>query len=98
MKKLSLILVFVLLFVLTSCEVHLGDAAFEVPWWVIAIPIVLVCLIAHLIIIHKKYRCPFCGNELRPRWYEISSWLHMGSARAMKCSHCGKKGLFPPAD
>lgn len=98
MKNLIFILILALLFTLTSCEVHLGAAVFEVPWWLIAIPVVLLLVIAHLIILCKNYRCPYCGQIFRPKWYEISAWIHMGNCRAMKCPHCGKKGLFPPAD
>jgi hypothetical protein len=33
----------------------------------------------------------------KPRFYQISFWLHNGGSRAGKCPHCGKRGFFRPA-
>ena len=85
-------------FFLTSCTVNWGTTHFDVHWSVITIPVILILLIAHLVIIRKTYICPDCQTEFRPKWYEISSWLHIGAKRAMKCPHCHRKGFFSPKD
>ena len=51
---------------LTSCEVHFGDVHYSnVPWWVIAIPTVLLLLFAWCAtgkaIAGRKHYCPKCG-------------------------------------
>lgn len=96
MKKIRMLIPAVLLISLTSCQAHLGEKVFFLPWWAIALPIILVLVIAHLCIIRKLYRCPYCQARFQPKWYEFSSWLHMGDHRALKCPHCGKRGFFPP--
>ena len=48
MKKENLIIVFILLPLLTSCEVHAGGASYDLPWYIIAAAAALltvICLI-----------------------------------------------------
>ena len=102
-RKLILFAILLLLILsLTACEVHYFDKRADVSWWVIAIPTVIVCVIvfaiAHVIIVRKQYRCPVCRTVFRPKWHEISAWLHDGDRRVMKCPHCGRRGFCPPAD
>ena len=100
MKRAVILFVFtiILTLMLTSCDIHHGNIHHDVHWWVIAIPVVIILVIAHISFIAKRYRCPMCGTEFRPKWYEISSWLHDDNGRAVKCPHCGRRGFCPPAD
>lgn len=83
---------------LTSCDVHFGETHFDVYPWVIGIPVALIFVIAHCIIIFRIYECPECKTKFRPRWYEVSSWLHDGNRRVVRCPHCQRKGFCRPAD
>ena len=83
---------------LTSCDFHFGSIHYDVHWRVIAIPVAAILVIAHVSIVKKRYKCPMCKTEFRPKWYEISSWLHQGNRRAMKCPRCGRRGFCPPVD
>ena len=96
-KKLFLLTIPYLSFLLTSCEAHYSGKSFEVTWYGITIPTVIfiltVLIISHLYIISKTYKCPECKNEFKPKWYEISSWLPVDDKRVMRCPKCGRKGF-----
>jgi len=87
---------------LASCDVHFGNHHYNVPWQIIAIPVLLICAViciaAHRSIISKTYVCPDCGTKFRPGWYNISSWIHLNGERVLKCPHCRRKGFCRPAD
>lgn len=97
MKKriLSIVFLLVMSLSLTACEVHWGSSSYDVHWWVIAIPVVLVFMIVHCAIIHIKYECPNCRKTFRLKWY--TAWLYAGVGithkKVMKCPHCGKEDL-----
>lgn len=95
MKKIITSIVFLacMAISLTSCQVNWFNKHFDVPWWVITIPVIIILLIAHICIISKTYQCPECKATFKPKWYEISSWLHMGNKRFIKCPKCSKKGF-----
>ena len=97
MKKLCTALCLLLCPLLTSCQVNWGGRQYDVHWWVIAVPVTILMVLSHWLIIGKKYRCHGCGNVFRPKFYEVSYWLHSGSKRAGKCPHCGKRGFFSKA-
>ena len=87
---------------LCSCEVHLGETRFEVPWWVIAIPtglfVIIVLVIAYLCRINKTYRCPVCGTRFKPKKSEISVMLKMlnyHNETVVRCPNCKRKGFCP---
>ncbi len=92
------VLTVTLTLLLTSCDLHFGDAHYDIHWWIIAIPIAIILIIAHISLVRKHYRCPIYGTEFRPKWYEISSWLHKDERHVVKCPHCGHRGFCPPAD
>ena len=94
LKKMLLFTVVLTLSVfLPSCNVHFGEQHYEVHWWVIAIPVVLIFTLAHCLVIKKKYQCPKCKAVFRPRWYEISTWVPVGEERVVKCPKCHRKGF-----
>lgn len=104
MKKKFVVFAFAILPVLflTSCDIHFGNAHYDVSPWIIAIPVLgisaAICMIAHVSIIRKRFKCPMCQATFRPKWYEISAWLHDGKRHVVKCPHCGRRGFCSPAD
>ena len=105
MKKFCIaLLTLIFIFTLTSCdvEVHWSEHSTYVPWYVVWIPviafIIIVLSISHIYIIKKQYVCPKCGKVFKPRWYEFSSWIHMGSDRVMRCPKCNYKGFCRKCD
>ena len=93
-KTLSLLSLFSLSLLLSSCKVNLiGGQTIDVPWYVIAVFVAVLCVIVHVALISYTYTCPECGTEFKPKWYEISIWLHINSRRVAKCPHCGRKGF-----
>ena len=66
---------------------------FTMPWWIGAILVGLVFLIAHLYCVTRKYHCPKCGNTFRVKWYAFSTWYHTEDRRVAKCPHCKRKGF-----
>lgn len=99
MKKLVLATtLFLLTFLLTSCNVNWFGDSFDVPWYWIAVPVFLILLVSYLILISRTYICPNCKNEFKPKWYELSVCLHFNGKRVVKCPKCGKKGFCSPSN
>ena len=94
MKKLLLILsTLTLTLALTSCTVNWFGETREAPWYVIAIPVVLILVIGYIIIMSKTFICPKCNTEFKPKWYQLSATLHYMDTRVGKCPKCGYKGF-----
>ncbi len=100
MKKFFLIIILAALCLsLCSCmvEVHWFEHSTYLPWYVVWIPAIIITVIilavAHNIIISKTYKCPKCGQVFSPKRFEISAWMHCGTARLMRCPKCGHKGF-----
>lgn len=97
-KRLSLCLLLgsISLF-LSSCTVNWFDKQYDVPWWVIAIPVAVICLILVLVarwsFASKTYVCPQCNRTFSPKWWVITFTIHINSDRVFKCPHCGKRGF-----
>ena len=94
MKKLFISLITLsFLLSMTACQVNWGNAKYEVPWWIIALPVTLILIIAHLWIISRLYKCPHCHTIFHPKWYHFSSWIHVNNKRIAKCPNCSQKGF-----
>ena len=76
---------------LSGCTVNWFDKTYDVPWYVVAVPIILLCIIAHVTVMSGTYVCPKCGEEFKPKWYQISAYMHMGRSRLVKCPKCGRR-------
>ncbi len=98
-KRWSLVILLLSTLCLTSCvvEVHFGSYSTYVPWYFVVIPCVLFVLLLFVIVqlyyVRKTYTCPECQNEFRPRWYEISVWVHDLGRHVVRCPQCGKRGF-----
>ena len=92
MKKLLLILLLLSLALsLTSCTVNWFTTTVEVPWYVIAIPVTLILIVAYFILMSHTYICPHCKTEFKAKPYQLYVTLHFCGKRLAKCPHCGKK-------
>ena len=100
MKKIRFVILFLLLasiLTLTSCRVNWFGESYDVPWYVVAIPTLIICGIAFFIagmsIAKKLYVCPKCGSEFHPDFWLAMCSMHIGSDRYFKCPKCGHKGF-----
>ena len=82
---------------LSSCTVNWFDAQHDVPWWTIAVPLVILAVIglisARYSFASKTYVCPKCGQSFTPKWWVITFAVHVNSDRVLKCPHCGKRSF-----
>ncbi len=89
-KVFGIIALLVLMLSLSGCTVNWFDKQYDVPWFVIAIPVAIIFLIAHMKIMSKTYICPECGASIKPKWYQISVYFHFMDKRIVKCPNCKK--------
>ena len=87
-KIFSIIALIVLMLSLSGCTVNWFDTHYDVPWFVIAIPVTIIFLIAHICIMSGTYVCPECGATFKPKWYQISAYFHFMGNRLIKCPKC----------
>lgn len=99
MKKIVSLILFLCVSILcfTSCQVNWFGEQYTVPWWVIAIPSVMIVAVALLLsgknIASKKYVCPECGKKFYPHFWNAMFSVHMNDDRVLKCPHCGRRGF-----
>lgn len=91
------ILICTMTVLLTSCQVNWFDRQYDVPWWGIAIPVVVFSAIVFFAagkhIASKKYVCPKCNKTFCPKWWKAALSIHMNDDRVFKCPYCGRKGF-----
>lgn len=101
MKKRIVALLPICLFTLslTSCRVNWFDRHYDVPWWAIAVPVVIFSLVVWIgagkYIASKKFICPKCNKTFYPKWWKAAVSLHVNDDRVFKCPNCGRKGFCP---
>lgn len=94
MKKIFLLLMIVVIALsLTSCTVNWFGGTRDVPWYFIAIPILLISVFGYFILMSKTYICPHCQTEFKAKPYQLYVAIHMGRKRMAKCPSCGKKSF-----
>lgn len=94
MKKALLILSALSLPVLlTGCTVNWFNTTKDVPWYFIAIPIVIIFVAAHVTIMSCTYVCPKCNTEFKPKFYHFFTYVHFGNKRIAKCPKCKRTGF-----
>ena len=97
-KRLSLCLLLgSVMLPLSSCTVNWFDGQHDVPWWVVAIPLVILAVILLIVARYsfasKTYVCPQCDQSFTPRWWVVTFAVHVNSDRVLKCPHCGKRSF-----
>lgn len=84
---------------LTSCEAHWFGKSYDVPWWGIAIPVLMIFLLTLIFggrwLAKTAYACPFCGKHFYPRLRAIFA-IHIGSKLLLKCPHCKERRFCSP--
>ena len=90
-------LIAIMALTLASCKVNWFDKQYDVPWWVIAIPVAIFTLVMMLAsakyISTREYICPKCSGKFHPKWWQTLFSLHINSDRYFKCPHCGKRSF-----
>ena len=103
MKKVFLPLILLIsTLMLSSWQVNWFGSYFDVPWYFIAIPVLIVSIVvfivSYVIILSKTYVCPKCKNEFNPKWHQIYITIHFDDSRIAKCPNCGRKGFCKRKD
>ena len=93
MKKAFLLLVILAVTLsLSSCTVNWFGSTMDVPWYFVAIPVLLIFVFVYIILMSKTYICPHCKTEFKAKPYHLFVTLHMGGKRMAKCPKCGRMG------
>lgn len=93
MKKLISVFIICSTLLLCSCRVNWFTTTVDVPWYVVAIPVTVIFVVAYLILMNTTFVCPNCNTEFKPKWYQLSVCVHFGNKRLAKCPNCGRKGF-----
>ncbi len=100
-KTVFFFLTIVFLFSLTSCQVNMFDKSYDVDWWIIAIPVILLTVTALMLagkhIAKKKYVCVHCDGVFHPKWWKAAVSLHVNDDRFFQCPICKKRGFCHPS-
>ena len=83
---------------LSSCQVNWFGDYFDVPWYFIAVPILILSVVLYLNMLSKTYVCPKCHTEFKPQWYHVYITIHVNGSRVAKCPHCGRRGFCKRKD
>ena len=91
------IMLSVLACLLSSCTVNWFGEQYDVPWWMIAVPVALLAVIllaaARLSFTGRSYVCPKCNRRFSPPWWKLPFAVHINSDRVLKCPLCGARGF-----
>ena len=94
MRKLCLcILALAVTLSLTACTVNWFGGTVDVPWYYVAIPVLLIAICGYSILMSKTYICPHCKTEFKAKPYQLYVTIHMGGKRLAKCPNCQKKSF-----
>ena len=94
MKKVLLsLIIFCSTLFLCSCKVSWFTTTIDVPWYFIAIPVLVLFVVLYIAIISKTYVCPECKTEFKPKWHQFSVCVHFGNKRVLRCPNCKRKGF-----
>lgn len=78
---------------LSSCRVNWFGDKIDVPWYYIAIPIIILIAVLYPLMLSRTYVCPDCKTEFKPKWYHLFITIHFNGSRMAKCPKCGRKGF-----
>jgi len=96
-KILSMIILLTLPWMLTSCRVNWFNKQYDVPWWMVTVPVVILVFLSWIItgkrIAKKQYVCPKCNHKFHPKWQTAALSIHINSNRVLRCPRCNRKGF-----
>ena len=78
---------------LTSCTVNWFGGTVDVPWYFVAIPVLLIFIFGYKILMSKTYICPDCKTEFKAKPHQLYVTIHMGKKRLAKCPSCSRRGF-----
>ena len=78
---------------LTSCKVNWFGGTVDVPWYFVAVPVLLIFIFAYFILMSKTYICPHCKTEFKAKPYDLSVTVHFCGKRLAKCPNCKRKSF-----
>ena len=94
MKKVFLFFVILTITLsLSSCTVNWFGSTVDVPWYFVAVPVLLISVFGYTILMSKTYICPHCKTEFQAKPHQLYVTIHMGRKRMAKCPKCGRKGF-----
>jgi len=80
-------------FFLSSCKVNWFGDTVDVPWYLVAVPILVILALSYFILMSKTYICPHCKTEFKAKPYQLYVTVHLNRKRLAKCPNCGKKSF-----
>ena len=93
MKKIiCLMFVLFLIVFLCSCKINWFNKTLDVSWYYVAIPCVVIFVLAYILIFSQTYVCPNCKTEFKPKWYQLYTTIHFNGKRIAKCPNCKRRG------
>ena len=92
-KAFSFLALWTITVSLSSCKVNWFGDTLDVPWYYIAIPVLLIAVFGYVILMSKTYVCPHCQTEFKAKPHQLYVTIHMGRKRVAKCPKCGRKGF-----
>ena len=92
-KAFSFLALWTITVSLSSCKVNWFGDTLDVPWYYVAIPVLLIAVFGYVILMSKTYICPHCQTEFKAKPYQLYVTVHMGRKRIAKCPKCGRKGF-----
>lgn len=95
MKKafLTAILTATIVLTLSSCTVNWFGDTLDVPWYYVAVPVLLVFILLYSLIMSKTYICPHCKTEFKAKPYQLYVTIHFDGKRLAKCPNCKRKSF-----
>ncbi len=102
MKRIPLLFpALVLLVCLTGCEVHWNGESADFPWFVIAIPVILILLIGMAVqsaqVSTKHYVCPKCNHRFKPVRWRCMLAPHVNDDYLLRCPQCHSREFCHPS-
>ena len=92
-KAFSFLALWTITVSLSSCKVNWFGDTLDVPWYYVAIPVLLIAVFGYVILMSKTYICPHCQTEFKAKPHQLYVTVHMGRKRIAKCPKCGRKGF-----
>ena len=92
-KAFSFLALWTITVSLSSCKVNWFGDTLDVPWYYVAIPVLLIAVFGYVILMSKTYICPHCQTEFKAKPHQLYVTIHMGRKRIAKCPKCGRKGF-----
>ena len=82
-KAFSFLALWTITVSLSSCKVNWFGDTLDVPWYYVAIPVLLIAVFGYVILMSKTYICPHCQTEFKAKPHQLYVTVHMGREDAL---------------